>query len=130
MVGFAVASFRDNGFGGLLSQGIGTSMLQFPNIMRKPQIWLAPTLASAVLGPVSTCLIKMTNTSTGAGMGTAGFVGQFGAFEAMSGSFGYGMTTVWVLLMHILLPAILTLIFDGLFRKLGWVKTGDMKLSA
>lgn len=79
MVGFAVASFRENGWGGLISQGIGTSMLQFSNIMRHPQIWIAPTLASAVLGPVSTCLFRMTNTASGAGMGTSGLVGQFGA---------------------------------------------------
>ena len=72
MVGFAVASFRENGWGGLISQGIGTSMLQFSNIMRHPQIWIAPTLASAVLGPVSTCLFRMTNTASGAGMGTSG----------------------------------------------------------
>lgn len=80
MVGFAVASFRENSWGGLISQGIGTSMLQFSNIMRHPQIWIAPTLASAVLGPVSTCLFRMTNTASGAGMGTSGLVGQFGAF--------------------------------------------------
>ena len=76
MVGFAVASYQDNGLGGLFSQGVGTSMLQFPNIMRRPQIWLAPTLASAVLGPVSTAVLGMTNTPYGAGMGTSGLVGR------------------------------------------------------
>lgn len=125
MVGFAVASYRDNGFGGALSQGIGTSMLQFPNILKRPQIWLAPTLASAVLGPISTALLGMTNTSTGAGMGTSGFVGQFGAFSAMGASVN---TCILVVLMHFILPALLTLSFDLCFRKLGWVKAGQMKI--
>lgn len=127
MVGFAVASFRDNGIGGMFSQGVGTSMLQFPNILKRPQIWLAPTLASAVLGPVSTAVLGMTNTKTGAGMGTSGLVGQFGAFEAM----GFDPKSVLtVLLMHFVLPALLTLLFDLLFRKIGLVKAGDMKLQA
>ena len=125
MVGFAVASFRENGWGGLISQGIGTSMLQFPNIMRHPQIWIAPTLASAVLGPVSTCVFQMTNTASGAGMGTSGLVGQFGAFAAMGGSL-----QVWiqVLLMHFLFPAVLSFLFDLALRKIGWVKEGYMKI--
>lgn len=127
MVGFAVASFRENGIGGALSQGIGTSMLQFPNILKRPQIWLAPTLASAVLGPVSTAVLGMTNTKTGAGMGTSGLVGQFGAFDAMGFS---TQSVLTVLLMHFILPAFLTLAFDFVFRKLGWVKKGDMKLQA
>lgn len=126
MVGFAVASYRDNGFGGALSQGIGTSMLQFPNILKRPQIWLAPTLASAILGPVSTALLEMENTSAGAGMGTSGFVGQFGAFGAMGVSKD---TVITILLMHFVLPALLTLAFDLIFRKLGWVKKGDMKIN-
>ena len=130
MVGFAVASFRDNGFGGLLSQGIGTSMLQFGNIMRKPTIWLAPTLASAVLGPISTQVLGMTNTPSGAGMGTSGLVGQFGAFAAMSGTMETWVLWLEVILMHFIFPAILTLAFDGIFRKLGWVKKGDMKLAS
>lgn len=125
MIGFAVASFRDNGFGGALSQGIGTSMLQFPNILKRPQIWLAPTLASAVLGPVSAAFLGMTNTATGAGMGTSGFVGQFGAFAAMGTKVE---TCITVVLMHFLLPALLTLGFDLFFRKLGWVKKGQMQI--
>ena len=125
MVGFAAASFRDNGFGGSLSQGVGTSMLQFPNILKRPQIWLAPTLASAILGPVSTTVLGMTNTKTGAGMGTSGFVGQFGAFDAM----GFDAASVLtVFLMHFILPMALTLIFDLAFRKIGWVKKGYMKI--
>ena len=125
MVGFAVASMRDNGFGGMLSQGVGTSMLQFPNILKRPAIWIAPTLASAVLGPISTAVIGMENTKTGAGMGTSGFVGQFGAFEAMGGS---PKTAITVLLMHLVFPALLTLCFDLILRKIGWVRKGDMKI--
>ena len=128
MIGFAVASYRENGFGGLLSQGLGTSMLQFSNIMRRPLIWLAPTLASAVLGPVSTCVLKMTNTPTGAGMGTSGLVGQFGAWSAMSGSMDSVLLLVEIIVMHFVAPALLTLFFDKIFRKLGWVHSGDMKL--
>ncbi len=128
MIGFAVASYRENGFGGLLSQGLGTSMLQFSNIMRRPLIWLAPTLASAVLGPVSTCVLKMTNTPTGAGMGTSGLVGQFGAWSAMSGSTDPVLLLIEIILMHFVAPALLALFFDNIFRKLGWVHQGDMKL--
>ncbi len=128
MVGFAVASWRDNGLGGTLSQMFGTSMLQFSNIVRRPAIWLAPTLASAILGPVSTALLKMTNTSMGAGMGTSGLVGQFGAYDAMVGNTKLWVFLLEIALMHFLLPACLTLSFDGVFRKLGWVKKGDMKI--
>ncbi len=129
MVGFAVASFKDNGWGGLISQALGTSMLQFGNIMKKPTIWLAPTLASAVLGPVSTCLLKMTNTASGAGMGTSGLVGQFGAISAMSGSISSALLALEIILLHFVLPAIVTLAFHFFFKKIGWVKDGDMKLS-
>ncbi len=125
MIGFAVAGYRDTKLGGAISVGVGTSMLQIPNIMKHPQILLAPTLASAILGPISTAVLHMTNTKVGAGMGTSGFVGQFGAFEAM----GFSLVSVLqVLLMHFVLPALLTLLFDMIFRKLGWVKAGYMKL--
>lgn len=127
MVGFAVASFRDNGFGGLLSQGIGTSMLQFGNILRHPQIWIAPTLASAVLGPISTCIFKLQNTSTGAGMGTSGLVGQFGTFAAMP-TVPVVTLLLQIALLHFILPAVLTLAFDSGLRRIGWVRKGDMKL--
>lgn len=130
MVGFAVASFKDNGWGGLISQGLGTSMLQFPNIVKRPQIWLAPTLASAVLGPVSSAVFGMTNTATGAGMGTSGLVGQFGAWAAMSETMAPAAAIGLILLMHFLLPAAVTLMFDKVFRKIGLIKPGDMKLSA
>ncbi len=128
MIGFAVASYRENGFGGLLSQGLGTSMLQFANIMRRPAIWLAPTLASAVLGPISTCVLHMTNTPTGAGMGTSGLVGQFGAWSAMSATTDPVVLLIEIAVMHFIAPALLTLFFDKIFRKLGWVRAGDMKL--
>ena len=128
MVGFAVSSYKDNGFGGLLSQGIGTSMLQFPNIMKKPQIWIAPTLASAILGPVSTTVLGMTNNSYGAGMGTSGLVGQFGAYATMGESMSLPIFLLQIAIMHIIAPAILTLAFDFVLRKIGWIKKGDMKI--
>ena len=129
MVGFAVTSFKANGMGGLVSQGIGTSMLQFGNIMRHPQIALAPTLAGAVLGPVSTCVLKMTNTPTGAGMGTSGLVGQFGAYSAMADTFGGTESIVLIVLMHVVAPAILSLFFHFIFKKLGLVKDEYLKLN-
>lgn len=128
MVGFAVTSFKANGVGGLISQGIGTSMLQFGNIMKHPQIALAPTLAGAVLGPVSTCLLKMTNTPSGAGMGTSGLVGQFGAYSAMAESFGSAKTVILIVVMHIVAPAVLSLLFHFIFKKIGLVKDEYLKL--
>lgn len=128
MVGFAVTSFKANGFGGLISQGLGTSMLQFSNIMKHPQILLAPTLAGAVLGPVSTCLLKMTNNPTGAGMGTSGLVGQFGAYASMSESFGSIYTLVLIAVMHFVLPAALSLAFHFAFKKLRIVKDEYLRL--
>ncbi len=129
MVGFAVQSYPDNGFGGLLSQGLGTSMLQFGNIMRKPLIWLPPILASAILGPVSTVLVRMPNNSLGAGMGTSGLVGQFGAWASMKDGFGSLETLLLIITMHILLPALLTFLISLLFRRFKWIKPGDMKLN-
>ncbi len=128
MVGFAVTSYKTNGVGGLISQGIGTSMLQFGNIMRHPQIVLAPTLAGAVLGPVSTCILQMTNTPSGAGMGTSGLVGQFGAYSAMAESFGSTKTILLIIVMHIIAPAILSLLFHYVFKKIGLVKDEYMRL--
>ncbi len=125
MVGFAVTSFRANGVGGLISQGLGTSMLQFGNIMRHPQIILAPTLAGAVLGPISTCVLKMTNTPSGAGMGTSGLVGQFGAISAMGENIE---TVITVAVMHFIAPALLSLLFHLVFKKLGIVKDEYLSL--
>lgn len=126
MIGFAVVSYKDNGINGLLAQGLGTSMLQIPNIMRKPQIWLAPTLASAITGPLATKVFAMQNTSYGAGMGTSGLVGQFGTLETM----GYSVEVfVKIGLLHFILPAIITLFFHQVFVRWGWIKPGDMRLN-
>lgn len=127
MVGFAVASYRENGMAGLISQGLGTSMLQFGNILAHPLIWLPPTLVSALLGPLATTIFQMKNASAAAGMGTSGLVGQAGTLIAMAGE-----NTWWVvgrmLILHILLPAALTLAASEGMRKLGWIRFGDMKL--
>ena len=134
MVGFAVSSFRENGVGGLISQGIGTSMLQMPNIVKNPRIWIAPTVASAVVGPISSALFGMVNNNVGAGMGTAGLVGQINAFSAMmagvgdAAAKGFGLTLVEVLLVHVILPATISLAVSELLYKIGWIKSGDMKL--
>ncbi len=130
MVGFAVIGFRENGWGGLISVGLGTSMLQFSNIMRRPQLWIAPTLAGAVLGPVSTCILKMTNTPAGAGMGTCGLVGQFGAIAAMGDSLSTSALLFQIALMHFILPGVLTFIFHMALTKAGWVHIGDLRIAA
>ena len=129
MVGFAVASFRENGFGGLISQGLGTSMLQVGNIVRRPQIWLPAIVASAVLGPLSTAVFKMTTTATGAGMGTSGLVGQFATYESMiADGRGVVYTILMIVLMHFVLPAIIALGVSEGMRKAGWIKRNDMLL--
>ncbi len=126
MVGFAVISFRENRFGGLVSQGLGTSMLQMGNIIKKPVIWLAPTLAAAVTGPISTCIFKLKCSGVAAGMGTCGMVGPIGVIDGTEmGAFEW----VGLILVCIVLPAIFAFIFNEIFRKLGWIKTGDMKLN-
>lgn len=129
MVGFAVASFKENGFNGLVAQGLGTSMLQVPNIVRNPRIWIPPILSSAILGPVSTMLFKMTDNASGSGMGTSGLVGQFMTWQDMSGTNDPGMLLLKIVLLHFVLPAVLTLLFAFFMRKKGWIKDGDMKLS-
>ncbi|MEX1378194.1 MAG: PTS sugar transporter subunit IIC [Eubacteriales bacterium] len=129
MVGFAVTSFKDNKWGGLLAQGVGTSMLQIPNIMKKPQILIAPTLAGAILGPIATVVLKMQNIPIGAGMGTAGLVGQFGTFEAMKELMPAGQLIITIILLHFVAPAILALGIHFIVKKLGWVKDGDMVIN-
>ncbi len=130
MVGFAVISYKDNGVGGLLSQGVGTSMLQIGNIMRKPVIWLAPTLTSAILGPVSTVWLEMTNNSLGAGMGTSGLVGPLATYATMSPEAdSIGMLIVKILCLYFIAPAIISLGFNAIMTRLGWIKPGDMKLN-
>ncbi len=128
MVGFAVISYKDNGMGGLISQGLGTSMLQIGNIARKPVIWLAPTLSSAILGPVSTLWLKMTNNAAGAGMGTAGLVGPLGCWDTMAATTSHGILLAEIIGLYFLAPAVLSLFFHGIMKRLGWVKDGDMKL--
>ena len=127
MVGFAVMSFRVNRWGGLVSQGLGTSMLQMPNICRKPQVWIAPTLASAVVGPLSTMLFKLECTGVSAGMGTCGMVGPIGVVSQM----GYDNTMMWIgiALLCIVLPAVLSLVFSLIMEKLGWYTKDDLKLA-
>ena len=128
MIGFAVISYKDNGMGGLISQGLGTSMLQIGNIVRKPIIWLAPTLASAVLGPVSTMWLKMTNNAAGAGMGTAGLVGPLGCWDTMAPTTDHGILLAEIIGLYFIAPAVLSLFFHAIMKRLGWVKDGDMKL--
>ena len=129
MVGFAVISYRDNGMGGLLSQGLGTSMLQIGNIARKPIIWLAPTLTSAILGPVSTVWLQMTNNALGAGMGTSGLVGPLATFATMTeAGAAAGPLTIKITCLYFLAPALISLGIHMLMKKAGWVKAGDMKL--
>ena len=129
MVGFAVASYRENKVNGLLAQGLGTSMLQIGNIVKKPIIWLPAIIASAILGPVSTMVFKMTNNATGSGMGTAGLVGQINTYQDMVAA-GADPTIVLVkiLVLHIVLPAILALVVSEFMRKKGMIQNGDMKL--
>lgn len=124
MVGFAVASFRENGVSGLISQGIGTSMLQIPNIMKKPVIMTPMIISSAILGPISTCVFSLKCGASGGGMGTSGLVGVFDLFNNTSGALG----VVGILLLMIVLPAILNILISEFMRKKGWIKYGDMKL--
>lgn len=128
MVGFAVASYRENKIGGLLAQGVGTSMLQVPNIVRKPVIWLPAIISSAILGPVSTLVFHMTSNATGSGMGTAGLVGQIMTYQVMTETLPPVVVLVEIALMHFILPAIISLAVSEVMRKKAWIKFGDMKL--
>lgn len=128
MVGFAVASFRENKVNGLLAQGLGTSMLQIGNIVKKPIIWLPAIITSAILGPVSTMLFHMTNNATGSGMGTAGLVGQITTYQTMAAD-GNGVTVlIRITVLHFLLTGVLAFVISEIMRKAGWIKDGDMKL--
>lgn len=128
MVGFAVASYRENKIGGLLAQGVGTSMLQVPNIVRKPVIWLPAIISSAILGPVSTLVFHMTSNATGSGMGTAGLVGQIMTYQVMTETLPPVVVLAEIALMHFILPAIISLAVSEVMRKKAWIKFGDMKL--
>lgn len=125
MIGFAIASYKENGFGGFIAQGIGTSMLQIPNIIKNPLIWIPAIIASAILGPISSFVLKMTSNSIGAGMGTSGLVGQFAMVDTMGGS---PRTFVLILFMHFIFPALISYGVSEWMRKRGWIKNGDMKL--
>lgn len=138
MVGFAVMSFRENKWGGLVSQGIGTSMLQMGNIVKNPRIWIAPIVTSAITGPIATCLFKlqMNGTPVSSGMGTCGFVGQIGVYTGWMNDITAGTkaaVTGWdwagLLLISFILPAILCPLINAFLRKIGWVKDGDMTLA-
>src|SRR5699024_8507608 len=123
MVGFAFQSYKDNGFGGFLAQAIGTSMLQVPNVLKKPIIIIPPTIASAVTAPLATVWLQMANNTEGAGMGTSGLVGQIMAFETMGFTSGVFDS---VLLLNIVVPAIVSVAVASIFKKWNWIKPGDM----
>ena len=129
MIGFAIASYRENKVGGLISQGVGTSMLQMPNIVRKPIIWLPAIIASAITGPISSAVLGMVSTPTGSGMGTAGLVGPIETYFAMTAAgSSAGIALLEIAAVHFVLPGIIALgVCEGM-RKLGWIKNGDMKL--
>ena len=143
MVGFAVMSFRENRWGGLVSQGLGTSMLQMPNIVRNPRIWIAPTLASAITGPIATCVfgLEMNGAPINSGMGTCGLCGQIGVWtgwlspseEALAKGAAAiqpgAMDWLGLILICFVLPAILAPLINQVCRKLGWVKDGDLTLA-
>ena len=139
MVGFAVMSFKENRWGGLISQGIGTSMLQMPNIVKNPRIWIPPTLASAITGPIATCVfhLQMNDPAGGvaSGMGTCGFVGQIGVWSGWVNDVALGVKAAitpfdWLgmALICFILPAILSWFFCEMLRKIGWIREGDLVL--
>ena len=137
MVGFAVMSFKENRWGGLVAQGIGTSMLQMPNIVKNPRIWIPPILASVITGPLATCLFKleMNGAEVSSGMGTCGFVGQIGVYTGWLGDVASGakaaitaMDWMGLVLICFILPAVLSLVFCEILRKIGWIKEKDLKL--
>ena len=137
MIGFAVMSWKENGVVGLISQGLGTSMLQMPNIIRNPRIWIPPTLASAITGPIATCLfqLEMNGPAVSSGMGTCGLVGQIGVYTGWVSDVAAGAKTAitawdWtgLILVCFVLPAMLSVLFCLLLRRMGWIKDGDLKL--
>lgn len=130
MVGFAVMSFRENGWGGLISQGLGTSMLQIPNIMKNPKIFLPPIIASAVCGPMATCLFRLKCGSSGGGMGTCGFVGIIDAYKysVISGGMEQWLFWLGIAVLFFILPGLICWSLGLLFRKINWIKEDDLKL--
>ena len=131
MIGFAVISYRENKFGGLIAQGLGTSMLQVPNIVRNPLIWLPAIISSAVLGPISSAVLKMVSNPVGSGMGTSGLVGQFMSYDSMvAAGFSPVVTVIEIIVMHFILPAVICLGISEALRKLKLIKPGDLKLES
>ncbi|MBQ0065857.1 MAG: PTS sugar transporter subunit IIC [Firmicutes bacterium] len=137
MIGFAVISFKENGIGGFISQGIGTSMLQMGNIVKNPKVWIAPIVASAITGPIATCVfhLQMNGAAVSSGMGTCGFVGQIGVYTGWVADVASGakaaitsMDWIGLVLISFILPAIISLIVHKIVEKQGWVKPGDLKL--
>ncbi len=137
MVGFAVMSFKENKWGGLISQGLGTSMLQMGNIVKNPKIWIPPILSSAITGPIATCLfrLQMNGTPVSAGMGTCGLVGQIGVYTGWLNDIAAGTKTsvtamdwIGLILVCFVLPAVISLVTGNLLRKIGWIKENDLKL--
>ncbi|ACB85715.1 PTS transporter subunit IIC [Natranaerobius thermophilus] len=129
MIGFAVASYKENGVGGLIAQGLGTSMLQIPNVVSKPKLLIPPTLTAAILGPMVTAVFPMYNLAMGAGMGTSGLVGQFGAIAAMEGAgMGGAAMYIQILVFHFVAPAVLAYAISQFMRKKGHIQDGDLKL--
>ena len=137
MVGFAAMSFKENKWSGLISQGLGTSMLQMGNIVKNPRIWIPPTLAAAITGPIATCLfrLQMNGPAVSSGMGTCGLVGQIGVYtgwleEIAAGSRSQITAFDWIgmILICFVLPAVLSLVFGQILRKIGWIKEEDLKL--
>lgn len=137
MVGFAAMSFKENKWSGLISQGLGTSMLQMGNIVKNPRIWIPPTLAAAITGPIATCLfrLQMNGPAVSSGMGTCGLVGQIGVYtgwleEIAAGSRSQITAFDWIgmILICFVLPAVLSLVFGQILRKIGWIKEDDLKL--
>lgn len=126
MVGFATMSHRDNGMGGVLAVGIGTSMLHVANIIKNPRILIPPTVAGIVLAPIATVIFKLENNASGAGMGTSGFVGQIMTFETMG--FSIAILT-YILILHIIAPALISLFLTIWMQRKGWIKTGDLKIA-
>lgn len=130
MVGFAIQSFRENRWGGLIAQGLGTSMLQIPNLMRRPKILIPPIIASAIVGPMSTCLFKLRCNASGGGMGTSGLVGVFGTIDASLGVIPDWKIGLGIALLFFIIPAIVCFFVSEFMRKKGWIKEGDMKLES
>ena len=137
MVGFAVMSFKENGWGGLVAQGVGTSMLQMPNIVKNPRVWIPPTLASVITGPIATCVfrLQMNGAAVSSGMGTCGFVGQIGVYTGWVSDVANGLKAAitpmdWIgmALVCFVLPAVLSTAFTVLLKKKGWIGENDLKL--